>query len=991
MPKRRAADKLQQNKFKLSSEVSKAITNNIQRQDLTLQPVNRSSSDLNRENTNNFLRDQQQNIPATTITSAQLNRAIAVNQEETRRIKSQKIRANDEGFEFNQVEVPQPLTRVFLDFDEVTEIEDTLFLALTTRNRFMDTGDQSNLEQQQSNTYFTFALINDNNVKKSPDGFENFIFPQAGFTGNIRYPLSFKRNKKYRFDLSDLSLSSIHLSGFKAFNSNTYYGANKKAEFNLLPTVNILTKSSVEPGNPGSFLDITLTNNISTAVIIDYSYDLNDPKFTIGDRNFFPNPFSEYPTSFSSTARKQNLFSINSVDTSEFFAISASFDPYATTLRISAFENLDLGNRKNAGYHLAGVDRIPLNPSSTQPSLEFPIDITDESVRNLYYNLSAIIRYPLGTNEIAKEYTQPKLRTSILASSNTPNIREAKPTIEFPRGIINPLNETIFARPGDKIIFTVSSLSGSFNTSDGQVENLSGDNVEIEIKMGNDDIYYFNSLNNTLTSGAINSTAPGIISCIPGQTETAMINDAGMFVLSDNEDYLKDTLNSQYQKVCETTRNIFASYLSTFPENFFNKFPSTSSFAGPFGNMNILRANGESPRGAKYGWPKFSLGMKKYFRDTLPKGSLIPGNQTGIGTLSSGNPDFWGWNARKLLNFSGVAKFQKGANAGNEPILLTPRHAVNIVHYSTNTLLVPGDVVYFYDNTTGQPISAVVESIANSKNQNTALVNEAINLYTPYCSPGTPTETAVIKFTEPLTAHDVKSYKLLEQSPVFNLSAIKPGMVRRQVRGGGRAKIQTASITFDDILLFDTNNVNPKYVLPSFYHAWNAGFGINNSANPDDSSIKWGTFSQYTTFESFYVPSIRTFDNGFGKQKENPHSVEGALSSLNPYAANEKVSFFTSTGSAPVNPATYIASISGLTLNKLTENLKINSFGRINSGDSGSPFFVLIEDELVPTSRTTGGNLDFLNNKQYFQHIIDGLGNPENFQVQTMPMTGTGL
>ena len=51
----------------------------------------------------------------------------------------------------------------------------------------------------------------------------------------------------------------------------------------------------------------------------------------------------------------------------------------------------------------------------------------------------------------------------------------------------------------------------------------------------------------------------------------------------------------------------------------------------------------------------------------------------------------------------------------------------------------------------------------------------------------------------------------------------------------------------------------------------------------------------------------------------------------------------------------------------------------------------MIEDELVPTSRTTGGNLDFLNNKQYFQHIIDGLGNPENFQVQTMPMTGTGL
>jgi hypothetical protein len=100
------------------------------------------------------------------------------------------------------------------------------------------------------------------------------------------------------------------------------------------------------------------------------------------------------------------------------------------------------------------------------------------------------------------------------------------------------------------------------------------------------------------------------------------------------------------------------------------------------------------------------------------------------------NPEFWGYPARDLLNFSGVSMGATGASDENNITLITPRHGVYNTHFGQWAV---GEIAYYYDHTTGQAISAEIAAIKHIGQD---------------CS--------LVKFTENIEEKgDIKVYKML--------------------------------------------------------------------------------------------------------------------------------------------------------------------------------------------------------------------------------------
>ena len=89
---------------------------------------------------------------------------------------------------------------------------------------------------------------------------------------------------------------------------------------------------------------------------------------------------------------------------------------------------------------------------------------------------------------------------------------------------------------------------------------------------------------------------------------------------------------------------------------------------------------------------------------------------SSVTAVSGGwSSDFWGFSARDVLNFSGVCwNSQLGdvtpTITQNNATLITPRHAVAAEHYYTfGQAWGIGDEVFFFDHTTGESVSAVIQ------------------------------------------------------------------------------------------------------------------------------------------------------------------------------------------------------------------------------------------------------------------------------------------
>ena len=80
--------------------------------------------------------------------------------------------------------------------------------------------------------------------------------------------------------------------------------------------------------------------------------------------------------------------------------------------------------------------------------------------------------------------------------------------------------------------------------------------------------------------------------------------------------------------------------------------------------------------------------------------------------LSAWNPNWWGYEARDVLDFSGVAMDYDGISNGNQAVLITPKHMAHGNHWGSNETARPGDTVYFLEKNTGLRVSAnVVQSV----------------------------------------------------------------------------------------------------------------------------------------------------------------------------------------------------------------------------------------------------------------------------------------
>mgnify|MGYP003323323237 CR=1 FL=1 len=81
-------------------------------------------------------------------------------------------------------------------------------------------------------------------------------------------------------------------------------------------------------------------------------------------------------------------------------------------------------------------------------------------------------------------------------------------------------------------------------------------------------------------------------------------------------------------------------------------------------------------------------------------------------TLSAWNPNWWGYEARDVLNFSGVCMDHDGANT-NQFVLFTPKHCIGGGHWANSSHPHIGEKMYFLEHNTGKRVSARVLDIIN--------------------------------------------------------------------------------------------------------------------------------------------------------------------------------------------------------------------------------------------------------------------------------------
>ena len=86
---------------------------------------------------------------------------------------------------------------------------------------------------------------------------------------------------------------------------------------------------------------------------------------------------------------------------------------------------------------------------------------------------------------------------------------------------------------------------------------------------------------------------------------------------------------------------------------------------------------------------------------------------------SEWNTEWWGYNKRDLYNFSGVS-YRSDRNDENNITLITNRHGVTNKHFTPNYQI--GDKVFFYDHTTGNAVSALIDAVHNPNNSDIFMV-----------------------------------------------------------------------------------------------------------------------------------------------------------------------------------------------------------------------------------------------------------------------------
>ena len=97
---------------------------------------------------------------------------------------------------------------------------------------------------------------------------------------------------------------------------------------------------------------------------------------------------------------------------------------------------------------------------------------------------------------------------------------------------------------------------------------------------------------------------------------------------------------------------------------------------------------------------------------------------------------FWGYSNRSVINFSGTSYKSDGFTSENNVTLISPRHGISVSHANEATDPAENDVVYFYDFTTGNSISATISATSEIADNDLTVMSFDRDLSTATTSTG---------------------------------------------------------------------------------------------------------------------------------------------------------------------------------------------------------------------------------------------------------------
>ncbi len=334
-------------------------------------------------------------------------------------------------------------------------------------------------------------------------------------------------------------------------------------------------------------------------------------------------------------------------------------------------------------------------------------------------------------------------------------------------------------------------------------------------------------------------------------------------------------------------------------------------------------------------------------------------SDTPATTGATWNTDFWGFSARDLLNFSGVA-WRGNGSSNNNITLITPRHGIAAEHYrGFNQQCEVGQVDTFIDHTTGNPVSATVLKVFH-------LANFGIGSNSPYDAENKGNNFRSISAFFDIdeltnTIDDLSGSRTDDRGAVINDCSLV--LFDRDLTSGGDIKAYPIAKNMYNDYIPHTYPAIPTGGRLRHTDGDNVGLGTikNLSRNRDDTSSKPPATIPYSKVGL-------------------PNGQTSLVVEVNNLSATNLKDIFTDSG-----------------------RLTAYQFEKGKVGDSGNPNFLILDnklcfimdnksegyntnDEGIKVNGLSGPDFTSPDTQVVLQSAIDLIGNPEGYELSAVEM-----
>lgn len=288
------------------------------------------------------------------------------------------------------------------------------------------------------------------------------------------------------------------------------------------------------------------------------------------------------------------------------------------------------------------------------------------------------------------------------------------------------------------------------------------------------------------------------------------------------------------------------------------------------------------------------------------------------------NEEWWGYKSRDLFNFSGVSMKNGGFSDTNNITMITPRHGVFAKHFSDKPKA--GDTATFSDHDTGEEKTFTIES---------AVTDPSIIGHHPYFT--TDNDIGIVKFTEDVNANaNIKIYNL----PLFTgYHGISTGEMPIIATGGSGF-----GTLYRDI--YAGIGVNGSFIVKE-------GLGQNSGGGGGDpqAGYYFPAIADYFSLYNYRYSPENADSYRFKKFKYfnsyNDYSLSPLFRFTGPdFETAQQDRLVTFQSPYPeYNTARYDSSLSANIQTRLRLSFPLaNPF---NTGDSGSPIFIIYDNDIL--------------------------------------------